>query len=223
MERFFAAFNKLGRRERIGILFALLALVYFVMDVALVGPAQKRQKAAKTELAKVEGEVAALRNELVIVKAQLERDPFAKDRAQLDQYKRVMEEASAFLAKVESDPRQVGAILRELIGSTPGVTLVALKTLPVVAITDSKTAGTSKAGAPASGTAGGGAKNIYRRGIEVTIRGNYLAMLPYLEKLQGMKTRVLWAEADLDVATYPDSTLKLTIYTLSAQPEASLG
>ena len=69
----------------------------------------------------------------------------------------------------------------------------------------------------------GTSKTVFRRGIEVTVKGNYLAMLPYLEKIQNSPTRVLWSEADLDVGTYPDSTLRLTIFTLSTEPEAGLG
>jgi MSHA biogenesis protein MshJ len=214
MNRVLAFFNQLGSRERLGVILALVVAVYMTFDLALVGPEQRRQKSVKAELARVNAELAGVRNEVVIVKANIEKDPFAKDRAQLDQYKRVVDEANAFLAKVESDPRQVGAVLRQLISSTPGVTLVSLKTLPVLAVIEGKTV---------AGTKAPPTRSVYRRGIEVTIKGNYLAILPYLDKLQNMSTRVLWAEAELDAKTYPDSILKLTIYTLSSQPGASLG
>lgn len=214
MERLFAAFNKLGTRERAGAIIALVVALYFLMDVVLISGETKRQKALKAEVARLDSELQGVRSEMVVVKAQLDRDPFAKDRATLDSYKRVIDEAAAFVAKVESDPRAVGAVLRQVLGSTPGVTLVSLKTLPVVAVTDLKSSGGPKQAMT---------KSIYRRGIEISIKGNYLALLPYLEKLQNMQTRVLWSEAELDARGYPDATLKLTIHTLSSQPEASLG
>lgn len=214
MKRFLAFFNRLGKRERWGVILALLAAVYFIMDIGFVSPEQKRQKAVKADLAKLEADLAAVRNDMVITKALLDKDPHAKDRAQLDQFKRVIDEAAAFLAKVESDPKQVGNVLRQLIGATPGVSLVSLKTLPVVPIIDPKTMGSAK-DAPA--------KSVYRRGIEVTIKGSYLTLLPYLEKLQTMQTQVLWSQADLRVSRYPEATLTLTIFTLSTQPEASIG
>ena len=230
MEKIFGAFNKLGRRERFGIIGALIVAVYFIVDISLLAPQSKRQKNAKAELARVDAEVAALRNEMVIVKSQLEKDPFAKDRAQLDQFKRVMDEADAFLAKVESDPRQVGNLLRQLISSTPGVTLVSLRTLAVTPVIDQRRA-QQQPPAPTPSTPAAAAaaakvpapRSIYRRGIEVTVRGNYLSLLPYLEKLQAMPSRVLWGEAELTVQKYPDSLLRLTIYTLSSQSEATLG
>jgi MSHA biogenesis protein MshJ len=214
MTKLLTLFNKLGPRERIGFILALFAIVYLAMDATLLGAEEKKKKALKAELTQLEGDITNIRNDMLIVKAQLERDPFAKDRAQLDSYRKAIEEASAFIAKVDSDPRQVGVVLRQLISATPGVTLLSLKTLPVVAVVDIKGGASAKQGV---------AKSIYRRGIEVTVRGNYLALLPYLEKLQGMPTRVLWAEAELGTTVYPDSTLKVTLYTLSSQPEASLG
>lgn len=218
MERLFALFNRLGRRERIGIVVILIALVYVIADLFFLSPLQKKQKALKSSVAAIENELNALRADIVVVKGQLEKDPHAKDRAQLDAYKRVMEEADTFIAKVDSDPRQVTALLREIIHSTPGVSLVSLKTLPSVSLTDSRAGGAARQQASSPPT-----RTIYRRGIEINIKGNYLALLPYLEKLQSQPTKVLWNEAELTVGNYPDSVLKLTIYTLSTKPEGALG
>lgn len=214
MARPFAFFNKLGRRERMGAVAIAGLVVYFIMDAALLGPSEKNLKRLKGELTQVEGELNNLRADMTVIKAQLEKDPFAKDRVQLDEYKRAIDQANAFIASVDSDPRQVGALLRQLISATPGVTLVSMRTTPPQALSDPKGAAGGKPGA--SGT-------VYRRGIELTIRGNYLAMLPYLEKMQNLPQRVLWSEAELDVETYPNATLKLMIYTLSAQPDAAIG
>jgi len=220
MKALLARFNALGTRERLGIILGLVAVVYLVFDSTLLGPQEKRNKALKAELAKTETQLTSVRAEFLVVKAELDKDPHAKDRAQLDAYKKAMDEADAFIAKVESDPRQVGGLLRQILASTPGVTLVSLKTLPTVAIGES-TRAVTRGAAPAPGP--GESRALYRRGIEVTVRGNYLAMLPYLERLQNLPTRVLWSDAELVVGTYPDSTLKLTIFTLSTKLEASLG
>jgi MSHA biogenesis protein MshJ len=214
MSRLYALYNKLAFRERLGVIAILVFLVYILLDVTLIGPEQKRRKMLGEEVARVDSELNALRAEMVGVKAQLDRDPHAKDRAQLDAYKKAIDDADAFLAKVESDPKQVTTLLRQIIAASPGVSLVALKTLPAIPIVDSKA---GPAGSPE------GSRALYRRAIQVTVRGNYIALLPYLERLQNQPTRVLWSEADLKVGVYPDSSLTVTIYTLSHQREASLG
>ena len=215
MKALLARFNALGSRQRLAIIIGLIALVYLVFDATLLGPLERRQKALKTQIAKLEADLTAARAEVLVVKAELDKDPHAKDRAQLDAFKKAMDETDGFIAKVESDPRQVGALLRQILASTPGLTLVSLKTLPAVAVVGGKVDPAAKVGAEQRG--------LFRRGIEVTVRGNYLAMLPYLEKLQNLPTRVLWSDAELVVGTYPDSTLKLTIFTLSTQGGGSLG
>ena len=212
MNRLLAMFNRLGARERLGILIGLLAAVYLVMDLALIGPEERRQKTLKAEIARLDAELTVVRADVIVVKAQLEKDPHAKDRAQLDAFRKVIEEASTFLGQVETDPRQVGNLLRQVIAGTPGIELVALKTLPAVAVVDRSQAAKEAV-----------SRSIYRRGIQVSVKGNYLAMLPYLEKLQTLPTRVLWVEADLDAQAYPNATLKLLIYTLGGEAEGSLG
>ena len=213
MKRFLAFFNRLRTRERAGAVFIVVLILYLVMDLTLIGPQERRKKALNADLMRLEGELSTIRADMTVVKAQLEKDPFAKDREQLDAYKRAIEQASAFLGSVESDPRQLGVVLRQILAATPGVTLVSLRTLPVQAVIDSKSGSAKQAVT----------RSIYRRGIEITIKGNYLAMLPYLEKIQKLPTKVLWSEADLDVVHYPEATLKLMIFTLTTQPESILG
>ena len=221
MKALLARFNALAPRLRIGITLALMAVVYLAFDATLLGSLEKRHKALKAEIGKTETELTTVRAEVLVVKAELDKDPHAKDRAQLDAYKKAMDETDTFISKVESDPSQVGALLRQILGSTPGLTLVSLKTLPATQVIAGKT--DPKAPAKADANASGESRALYRRGIEVTVRGNYLAMLPYLDKLQNLPTRVLWSDADLTTQTYPESPLRLTIYTLSTQSGGSLG
>lgn len=56
---------------------------------------------------------------------------------------------------------------------------------------------------------------LYRHGVEVTVRGNYLDMVDYLVTLEAMPDRLYWGRAALTVEQYPNSRLTLTVYTLS--------
>jgi|KBSSwiStaDraftv2_1062776.scaffolds.fasta_scaffold34126_3 MSHA biogenesis protein MshJ len=210
MERLLELFNRLGFRERAGVVFAVLALVYVILDFSMISPEQKRVKALKAELTRIEAEATAVQADIVIVKAQLEKDPYAKDREQLDAFKKAIQEADTFLANVESDPRQVGQLLRQILATVPGLKLVSLKTLGSTPIVEKTATAQSQA-------------TVYRRGIELTVKGNYLTMLPYLEKLQQQPIRLLWGEATLTVAAYPDADLRLLFYTVSRQKAVPLG
>jgi MSHA biogenesis protein MshJ len=56
---------------------------------------------------------------------------------------------------------------------------------------------------------------LYRHGVEVTVRGNYLDMVNYMDALESMPTQLFWGRAQLEVEEYPSSRLTLTLYTLS--------
>ena len=56
---------------------------------------------------------------------------------------------------------------------------------------------------------------LYRHGVELTVRGNYLDMVDYMSTLDAMPTRMFWGRAQLDVETYPTARLTLTLHTLS--------
>jgi len=84
-----------------------------------------------------------------------------------------------------------------------------LRTLPVEPL-----AGPG-APAPAATPAPAAAPLLYRHGIEVTVRGNYLDMVDYMSALDAMPTRMFWGRAQLDVEEYPAARLTLTLHTLS--------
>jgi MSHA biogenesis protein MshJ len=56
---------------------------------------------------------------------------------------------------------------------------------------------------------------LYRHGVEITVRGNYLDMIDYMNALETLPTQLFWSGAQLDVEDYPTSRLTLTLYTLS--------
>jgi MSHA biogenesis protein MshJ len=56
---------------------------------------------------------------------------------------------------------------------------------------------------------------LYRHGVEVTVRGNYLDMIGYMAALESMPTQLFWGRAQLEAETWPNSRLTLTLYTLS--------
>jgi MSHA biogenesis protein MshJ len=56
---------------------------------------------------------------------------------------------------------------------------------------------------------------LYRHGVEITVRGNYLDMIDYMAALEALPTQLFWGGARLEVEEYPTARLTLTMYTLS--------
>jgi len=230
-----ARFDGMSLRERALIVAAAAVVVYFVLNLLVIGPNEARSKALKQGIATQKTELETTTKMMSVLSEVLKRDPNAQQQAQLDAIKRTIVEVDALLAEFDSAaPQAAGAILREVLGATPGLELVSLKTLPAVVAFETKAAPVvaakpAPAGAkPAIATpkpelAPRPPRSIYRHGIEISVRGNYLALLPYLEKLQKYPGRIYWSDVSLEVETYPLWIMKLTVYTLSPQPNPRLG
>lgn len=223
IDQWIARFNKLALREQLLAVVAMAAILYFAVDFALLGPQYKKtvqlraqDQANKIELASISKTLAELDKP-----AAKQADPLARDRALLEDLKKQIAEADAFLGQANATTPQVGALVREMLGASPGLTLVSLKTLPVTPFYMPKTPAADKDKPAAKDAAP--QTPIYRHGVEVSVKGNYLALLPYLENLQKYPKRLFWSEAELKVSAYPDAVLRVVIYTLSEQPSSPLG
>lgn len=209
-------FDALQQRERILTVLAAAALVYFLVNVLLLAPEQKKQKALQQQ-------ITAQQMELVTLDAATsqmlrgDHPPLAQEQASRDSLKKAIAEADALLGQTDVTSPQVGALLKAMLKTSPGLTLVSLKTLPVTTFFVANAAPDAQAGAPNPSL------SIYRHGVEVSIKGNYLALLPYLENLQKYPKRLFWYDAKLDVTIYPEAVLTMTIYTLSEQSSSPLG
>ncbi len=228
-----ARFDRMSLRARVLLVAATAAMLYFVLSLLLIGPDEARSMALTRRIEAQKAELEAVRKEIRELSVLLEHDPNAQQLAQLDGIKRTIVEADALLAQLDSAaPQAAGAVLREMLAATPGLELVSLKTLPATLAFQSKAAPVapavkpapdSKAAAPRPEIAPRPPRSIYRHSIEISIRGNYLALLPYLEKLQKYPGRLYWTDVSLEVQSYPVAVLKLTVYTLSGQANPRLG
>jgi len=232
-------FDRMDLRQRAGLVAATAAVLYFVLSLALVGQEQARRVAVTKRIETQKAELEAARKDIRELSMALERDPNAQQLAQLDGMKRAIVEADTLLAQLDRvAPQAAGAILREMLAATPGLDLVSLKTLPATLAFQSRAAPITpgkpvplavtpvpgaKDSAPKPEIAPRPPRSIYRHGIEISIKGNYLALLPYLEKLQKYPGRLYWTDASLKVEGYPIAVLKLTVYTLGGQATPRLG
>ena len=220
-------FDRLSVRERVGIVAAAAVVVYFILHLGVIAPEDSRRKALQRRIDAQNAELATVRKDIADLTGMLAHDPNAQQIAQLGGMKATIAQANALVAQLDTAAPQVGAVLRELLAASPGLTLVSLKTLPVTAAFQPKAAPVSPVkpvpgAAPPLPAMSGPSVTIYRHGIEISVKGAYLDLLPYLDKLQRYPRRLYWGDASLSVQEYPESLLKLTVYMLSGQPGSPL-
>ena len=220
-------FDRLSLRERAGIVAAVAALMYFVLHFVVTGPEEARRKSLEGRIDAQNSELVTVRKDIAEFTSLLAHDPNAQQQAQIDGMKATIGQANAVVAQLDTATPQVSAVLKELLAASPGLTLVSLKTLPASVAFQPKAAPVAPP-KPAPGAAPnppavrGPMVTIYRHGIEISVKGGYLDLLPYLEKLQRYPRRLYWGDATLNVQEHPDSLLKLTVYMLSGQSGSPL-
>ncbi len=237
-------FEQKSARERVLMLLAMAALLYFVLDSALITPQTKRIRQYVNQAQELQEQVSKTEEQVRQLSAQYARDRLVDRKVELDRQLKLIARADALLAEEDGRPLDLGRLLRAMIATTPGLSLASFKTLQVTPLSErappegSKakaaaeklmptTAPTAPAANGAAGTAPAEApqtvlRTVQRHGVELSVKGNYLALLPYLEKVQAYPKTLFWYDARLDVAKYPDAVLRLTIYTLSEQPATPL-
>lgn len=202
-----ARFTMFKLVERILIVALISVAAYLIVDFALLAPQQKKIIALKRLDKEHKAELAVL--ELEATKGNSKK---SLNTHELEELKKQISEVNSFYGPAGATNSEVGQLLKELLNVSPGLTLVSIKTLPVSQInfTENKTAGSEAQ------------KPLFKHGVEVSVRGNYMALLTYMQHLQKYPRSLFWSQAKLDVSAYPLSVLNLVIYSLSDQASTPL-
>lgn len=223
------AFEGKSSRERMLMLSALLAALYFVVDLTVLSPQHKRIRQWQAQADVNRSEAQRVQKQVAELSAQLAALNAGDKQAELDELVRIIAEADALLSEDDGSSLKLSALLNTMLRTTPGLKLMSLKTLPVVPLLPRGPQAADGTELKASPPMVGGKPapemppiTVHQHGVEIAVKGNYLALLPYMEKLRRYPKRLFWTSASLEVVKHPDSVLRLTITTLSEQRQTPL-
>ncbi|MGZ8293083.1 MAG: hypothetical protein ACXW2U_05670 [Telluria sp.] len=216
-----ARIDALSLRERAMVFAAAAAAIVFVAYSVMLGPLFERQKALRTQIDQARNNIGGIDAEITAKVQGFAVDPDAPNRALLARVNGDIAALGAELRAMEQGmvaPERVAALLESILAANGKLSLVSMRTLPVSPVTETSynpAAATAAAATPGAEPAPAPVTLLYRHGVEITLRGNYLDMVGYMNALEAMPTRMLWGSAVLDVEEYPNSRLTLTLYTMS--------
>ena len=219
LQRLAARIDALTLRERV-MLFAATAAVYvFLMHFIGLGPMFAKQDLLRNQIVQQQNNLEGIDNEISEKVKAAQVDPDAPARERIAAVRAQTEALAVSLRAMQNGlvaPERMAPLVDSILRANGRLQLVSLRTLPVEPVL-----GAAKPQAvPAAATAEAQTVNkpdalLYRHGVEVTVRGNYLDMVEYMIALDAMPTRMFWGRAQLDVETYPTARLTLTLHTLS--------
>ncbi len=206
-----AKLEAMSLRERVFIFAALTALLLALINMLLLEPLFARQKSLRSQLAQQQQLISAVQSQIAAMQQENSADANSPQLNQIKQLKLEIAEGNAFLQSSRErlvQPEKMAAHLRQLLNRNNRLQLVALQTLPVTPLIDQPdVSGNAQAASQE--------KQVFKHGVQLTLRGNYLDLLQYLSALEKLPQQMYWAKAKMSVVEYPASELTLTLYTLS--------
>ena len=211
--RYAAKLDAMSLRERAMVFGAGAASIAFLLWVLALQSLVDGNRRLTTQLAGHDGTLATLSVQTQELERRQAIDPDAAVQAQIADIDRQLAELEATLMQRQAGlvaPERMADLVRGLLGRTPGLQLVALRTLPVAPLADA-TAGSPAT--PAVTTEAG----LYKHGLDLTVEGRFGDLLAYATQLENLPVRVLWNRTRIDALAYPKVTMTLTLYTLSLE------
>jgi len=199
-------------RERALMFAAAAAFIVFLVFSTLLNPLVARQKALRAEISQQQNNMTGIDAEITATVLAHQRDPDVQARARLAAVKGDTAVLNARLRGMQAGlvpPERIAPMLETILRSNGRLRLLGLKSIavsPLVARPDNVALNAPVVPA---------ASAIYRHGVELTVFGNYLDMVAYMNALESMPTQLFWGKANLEVQEYPNARLTLTLYTLS--------
>lgn len=212
--------DAMNLRER-GLVFCMAALIIVTfVDTGFIEPLLARQKVLSQQVVQQQGAIKAIQVQLQALAQARLQDPDAATRAQVEALRQELATTEAFLQGKQQQlvpPGEMVRLLEQALSKNKRLELVLLRTLPAAGLPEAQSQSAAKAGASvkAASPSASAQKQIFKHGVEIAVRGNYLDLLAYVTELEKLPWQMFWGKADLRVEQYPAATLTLTVYTLS--------
>lgn len=213
--------DALSLRER-GLIFGGILAVLFVVAFNMIFAPMRAEQASLEKAITVKFEqTAKLQADAKRMSEELVQDPNAANRARVADLKTVLAASEAEVAAVTRgmvSPKDMTRMVEQILATNRAVQVVRVENLPPLSLLDppADPAKPPPAGAsPAPPPAPAGGIGLYRHGMSVQVKGNYLDIIRVLRSMEGLPWKVFWGEVSVKTGKYPQSHATVVIYTLN--------
>ncbi len=197
--------DALELRERVLLLTAVIAVLFFSIDMLALQPVLKSQQVKREQISTLDTRLTALRQNARLLQYRSDVDPLQarrEQRGKLEQELAALDERIVGQLGALVEPAQAARVLEQVLSGHRGLQLVSLnassRTLDDLDIESGDTTG------------------LGRYQIELVLDGGYLPLLAYLEELESLPWKFFWQRVDFQSTEYPHATTRLQLYTLGA-------
>lgn len=203
--------DAMSLRERAIIFLVILAGLFMLANNVVFSSLRQEQQRLNRDVQAKLKELHAMSTQTQETLAQLALDPEALARARIAQLKQTLSTQEASVANVVRGlvtPRDMPRLVQQILARNRGLQVVRVENLPAEPLySDNQTSGTIPKDPNATA-------QVYKHGMRIELRGQYLDMVRYLRALEAMPAKVFWSKVHYAAETYPNSRLTLDIYTI---------
>lgn len=200
-------------RERTLILVTACVLVVLMGWELVVAPSLVERQQLNREIGTLSDSRDALISEQQSLQQQLATDPSAELRRRLDARRDRLARLDRQIAETTDQliaPREMVALLREMLAAQQGLELQSLELLSPQPVFETQPGEQDEDAQTAEPL-------LYAHDVELTIRGSYPDVQVYLEALESMDDRLGWLQLSYDAGIWPQGEATLRVRTLSLE------
>ncbi|MFO8025161.1 hypothetical protein [Thiohalophilus sp.] len=203
-------FDALTLRERLilGVGALLVIGIVWLEFIYLVQTGENESLGNRIQTA--DSQIAALEQQIAAMNSESGRDPDQANRRRQEKLQEQLSEVDARLQEKTASlisPAQMAQVLEAVLTQKTDLKLIAVRNLPIQPLLELSADG--EGDYPDSG--------VYRHGMQIEFSGSYLSTLEYLKALQELKWDFYWDSLQLQVKSYPVSSVTITVHTLSLE------
>jgi MSHA biogenesis protein MshJ len=217
-ENITARVDAMSLRERAMIFAAAAFLLVSLVNTLLLDPMLLKQKNLSNQVVQQQEKMKEIQAQIDAIQQARSTQGNSPQHQQLKRLKQELAEGVIFLNSNRENlvqPEKMADLLRQVLGRNANLQLLALQTLPVTPLLDKENSRLDTAAVASVAAAVAPESQIFKHGVEMTVRGNYLDLLKYLNTLERLPTQMFWGKVKMEVVQYPAAELTLTLYTLS--------
>lgn len=207
-------------RERMLILGAIIAVVYLLWEFVGIKPVTSEIESFQIQESKLQKSINTVDAELSVLTQLAKRDPTVMLKQEISALKKKLAEIDERLAQLSVGlipADQLPAMLHDVLKSNERLQLIKLNTLPPaeVALERVESDGEATNDTVEAASSEVQSAKLYRHGVELHLRGGYVALVEYLSNLEQGEWKFYWEDLHYSVVDYPHAESTLKVFTLS--------
>ena len=197
--------DAMSLRERGLIFVTLLVALYFVAVNLLFAPVNADKDRLQKQVKQLHGETRLLELQVQGIVSGGENTPDATKHRKIASLQESLKTMDAKLNRVTTGlvpPKEMTKLVEQMLLKNRGLEVIKVESLPATPLLE-------------GGAGGSEGSMVYKHGMRIELKGNYLDILRYLRSLEGLEWKVFWGQVTLQTEKHPVSKVSLLIYTLS--------